>query len=263
MIVQSWPYALKMTSCVFHPANAIRTGGATLTNAGQFVASPSACWRATITCAVWDEDSALAFEMLQGGLLGYAGAVLVPRLSLFRPYSPDGYMYPMENELGPDGRSLWDHTGFASEEVPSVFLDKGARLRATELRLSHPGAPPLRPGHYIGIGDRLHKVVNAWVISREIVGAPINLAFWGDEPFLWLDGDDTTWGDPNPTGTAGENILGVEIWPPLRSWVGAGEPLKLGRPVCKMRAVSSDTAELNMGLGYFGESTLEFIEVPW
>ena len=261
-MIQSWPYALKMTSCVFHPVNGFRTGGATLTNAGQVVVSPSGGWRATVTVAVHDEDTALAFEQLQGGMLGYAGSVLVPRLSLFRPYAPDGRMYAMENELGPNGHALWDHTGFVDGEDPSVFVDRGAARRATELRLRHPGAPALRPGHFIGIRDRLHKIVNAWIINWERVGGPANLAFWGDEPFLWVDGSPTTWGDPEPTGVSGENILGVDIWPPLREPVLEGEPLILGRPVCKMRATSGETAELNMGLGYFGEPTLEFIEVP-
>lgn len=243
-MAEIWPFKLPFAATNFTLVNSRRSGGVSIGGIEQITMSPGARWQCTATLEVTSrgmrgQDRTLAFRSLYAAL-SMGSDILVPVVMPWRPYDEQGRMLAVTRESGPNGWSLHNHTGFGAEpesDANVFWIDAPAGLRATRLRLRHPGVAPLRPGHFIGIGDRLHIISQAWVINYERPGAPNNLAFWGDELFLWLDGSETTWGAPMATGVAGANILGVDIWPPLRAPVSQGEPLILGRPVCKMRMV--------------------------
>lgn len=242
-MAETWPFKLPFAATNFALVNTRRSGGVSVGGSEQITMSPGARWQATATLQVTTRgprgaDRTLAFRALYAAL-SMGADIEVPVIMPHRPVDAFGRMAPVTIQSGIDGLSLYDHSGLAADVDQTFFMDAPGALRDTRLRLRHPGVEPLRPGHFIGIKDRLHIVARAWVLNWERVGAPSNMAFWGDEPFLWLDGDTTVWGESESGGVAGQNILRVDIWPPLREQVGIGEPLILGRPVCKMRMSGS------------------------
>lgn len=264
MSVESWLYKLTPRT-VFHPVNTRTDGGRSLGGNTLVVGNGGGFWRATVTVPVRGEDQLLAYRAMQSTVLGMASDLLVPCHTRFwRPHDENGVPMPFQTVSGIEGRSLFDHSGFDEPEEPRVFVMEPAPLRSTRMTLIHPGFPPLRAGHYFGIGERLYLIGRAWIIDYERPGTGYQPLDWEPgTPADWLpdDGVDLAWEDGGGTGTVGRNVEVIEFWPPLREAADINTPLILGRPVCKMRPASDDTGVLDMGLGYFGEATLEFEEV--
>lgn len=258
-MTEALPYLLSPSRSVFRPRGTSKSGGRTLSGDEFVVVSDAGFWTASLQLPVHGEDRTLAYRSLIAALNGRAGTVLVPCLDRFRPRDYNGRMPSAEAATGIDGLSLLDHGGIGFVEEPTMWVSAAASRRASRLLIRHPHVDSIRPGHYFGLGERLHVVSRQWAISSEY---PVDTGalFYGAEAILY--GLETiTYGDPEAAVTfSGENVSAIDIWPPLREAVAAETPLILGRPVCKMRLASDDEGALEMEDWIVGRPAIEFEE---
>lgn len=253
-----YPWQTAPSGAVFSKAMTSRSGGRSVTGSQQVVASSNGFWRAQIEAPVYEEGRTLAWRAFYASVDGMATPFLVPAFNKYRPRDSYGRMLNIATAAGLGTGALWDHSGFGQTEPELITVTAGAPMNATRLTLNHPNVEGLRPGHYFGIRDRLYIVSRAWSLDYErIVTSGGELALGGE--ILTLGGEALTLGFTSSVLT-GENVQVVEFWPWLREPVIPGEPLLLGRPVCKMRFASDDTGVLDQGLGLSGTVQLDLEE---
>lgn len=246
-MIASFPYLLVPERITFAKSMASRSGGRSITGSQQVVSSGGGgFWRASMTLPVFGETRSLAYRALYAALDGMAGEILVPCMTKWRPRDLNGAELHWASAggelLGGSGFSFSDNTGLGQTEDALIRTVAAADIRSTQLLLSHPDTPMLRPGHYFGIGDRLYLVSQSWMIVSD-----------GDEVIVY--------GEPETYTVIGENTSFVRFWPPLRSEVPAGTPLVLGRPVCRMRLASDDIDPLDLEYGVISRPTMDFEEI--
>lgn len=264
-----WPVQLPLEA-TFEKVSGARTGGDTLTGMpGQTVTSGGGFWKATITTELTvrgasgrlngdryvrsGEDRALAWRSLVAAV-DEGGAVLVPLSDRWRPRDMDGRMVPRDPTA-----PMWlsELAGFDAPEPAAMTVSASAPIRATKITVSHPGMPPLRPGHFFGIGDRLYLISAAWQIDLRRVSETGGEMLFGAEQMEYGT-DEMLYGTDGAT-VLGEDLQAVMFWPPLREPAPAGTPLVLGRPVCRMRPVAMPPIAM---VGRMTQPTMEFVEAP-
>ncbi|MBP7619358.1 MAG: hypothetical protein KA745_00200 [Gemmatimonadales bacterium] len=250
------PWSLWPSRAVFTPASTSRTGGRSLSNSEQIVRSGSGFWRASLTIPVRREGQTLAYRAWMAMAEGMAGDVRVPCISMHRPRDMNGRMPPASAATG---LVIADHAGFAHDEVVTHTAAEAAPAGAAHLRVRHTGTPGIRPGHYFGIGDRLHLVSAAWELDRRRPWWRGGELMFGSEP-VTFGAEPLIYGEQEFV-VSGDDVQMLQFWPRLREPVTARTPLILGRPYCKMRLASDDAVTLDQGVGIFGEANLEFVEV--
>lgn len=222
----SWPAAVFPAKALFHPENQSRSGGLSLTGSEQLTASNAGRWRAALTMPVLNDESILAWRAFVSMMEGRAGTALVPKWDNYGVRDMNGREFNevQTAEYG-DGGLNFDLSGFGqSDDVVHAQLAVPAAARATRLSIIiNDGAGP-RPGQYIGIGDRLYIVQQAWEL---VEGGPLQ----------------------------------VQVWPQIRAPAFMGERVILDRPVCLMRFASDQTGELELDMGRWGAPGLEMVEV--
>lgn len=251
---QAVPHAVS-----FRKSSASRSGGATMSGLQRVVRSDAGFWNATLEVAVHGEHRTLAWRAFYAAMDGMAGEVLVPAITNYRPVDANGRRVGDAGAvtIGLQG-VLADNTGLGQTETPIMWASAAAAAGATRISVSHPGVVGLRPGHYFGIGERLYLIARAWQTSIETVeDASPAFTFDGD-PYTF-DSELYTFGD-SATVITGENVQTLDIWPRLREAVSEGDPLILGRPVCRMRLASDDTAAITETLEEPFVATLDLVE---
>lgn len=261
-----WPAQLPF-EVSFERVDGSRTGGENLLGMpGQSVDSAGGFWKATLVTEITTrgasgrmsggtyrrsgEDRTLAFRAFTAGI-SRATSVLVPLSDRWRPRDMNGRMQSRATAA-----PLWlsELAGFEHEEVSGITVLEAAPLRAMQLHLLHPNMPPIRPGHFFGIGDRLHLVSAAWSLDYERLTLNGGALTYGGEVITY-DAEPITYGAE--AAFEGQNLQGVRFWPPLREPVLAGAPIIIGRPVCKMRPVSMPSIDM---ANRMSRPTIEFVE---
>lgn len=254
-----FPYALAPSGAVFMKATASRSGGRSLTGSEQVISTAGGgFWKASLSVPVHGEIGVLSYRALYASVDGSAGEILVPCFNRWRPRDMNGSEMHWASAAG---TGFADNTGWGQTETVLMRTSAPAALRATSLAISHPHVPMLRPGHYFGIGERLHLVARSWMTAVEVPATTPGgeLTYGADGLFYGPDG--ISYGEPGTTVITGENASVVHFWPPLREAVAADTPLILGRPVCRMRWTNQESAGLDLEMGVIGRPSLEFDEV--
>lgn len=250
------PWNLSQSKAVWHPVNVSRSGGASLNGSEQIIQSNSGHWGCSLEIPVYHEEKILAYRAFIAGMEGRGTEILVPCMSKFRPVDFNGRMFPMENAAP---LVLSELAGFGQTETAVMWTAEPAAMGSRQLFIRHPQQPPLRPGHYFGIGDRLHLISAAWSVDQERVSAGGSELTFGSDA-LTYGAEALLYGDQMAT-VSGENLQGIRFWPALREATPAGAPLILGRPVCKMRLAADDSGMLDLEHDLYGTASLEFREV--
>lgn len=224
----TWPPILIPSRVSWRMENASRSGGASITGAEQVIASDAGRWRSSFTFPVVREEWIVSLRGFIAALDGRAGEVEVPVFDYYTAKDINGRrLSPREgaalNDRG-DGPLFFDNSAFGQLSETLVTVAANAALRATRITVTAeaPWMVP-RPGQYFGIGTRLYMAVRVYRATEE---SP------------WT----------------------VDFRPPLRAAVTAGEKVITDRPVCTMRLASDDGGALDLDLGRFGSTTLEFVE---
>ena len=251
----SLPWNLSPSRSIFSPVNTSRSGGASMSGSERVVQSNAGHWACTLEIPVYHEEKILAYRAFMAGVEGRGVDVLVPCMTKYRPRDMNGRMQSMEAAAP---LILSELAGFAHTEPETMWTAQAAALGDQVLFIRHPNMPPLRPGHYFGIGDRLHLISAAWSIDYERLTLNGGALTYGGEVITY-DAEPITYGAE--AAFEGENLQGIRFWPRLREAVGVGAPLILGRPVCKMRLAADDSGSLDLNLDLYGQASLEFREV--
>ncbi|MDZ7906340.1 MAG: hypothetical protein U5N55_11620 [Cypionkella sp.] len=186
------------------------------------VASNSAHWAAEVTYAISGEG-ALTWQGFLANMQGAIGETLVPAWSRAVPL--DGQFRPVVRfdpvYIG-QYTPLADNTGVGFSPYTHAVLTSAAALRDTILNVTYVDAAPLRPGHRIGIQDRLHDV-------------------------LWVT---------NLTSTTAR----IRVNPPMRQAYDAGERVILDTPVCRMKFASPNEGIIPYRNVNYERVTVRFME---
>lgn len=219
-------------AAMFHPENTSRSGGGSISGAEQIVVSPTARWRARLSGPVVTENAVLSWRAFIGGMNGRAGTVLVPKFEHYGPRDANGKRLDEQHSVlyGDDGlfneNGLnFDLTGWGQDDsTVYATLAANAALNATEIVVDYAeGIDGIRPGQYLGIGQRLYLAHSVW---QEDVGDPTHIRF-------------TPW---------------------LRAAASAGDTVIIDKPVCLMRFASDATGELELDFGRWGNGALDLVE---
>lgn len=220
----AWPAALLPRLVDFMPENPSRSGGVSLTGSEQITVSNAGRWRARVTAAVRGESSNLALRAFIAQMEGRAGTVLVPKWELFRPSNVNGRQFSQVPTAGYSCDEFnFDLSAFGQSDTAYALNVASAAAGATRLDLDVRSGDGPRPGHYIGIGQRLYRVRQAWQI----------------EP---------------------SNLITLEFWPRLRVAVPANARVLLDRPSCLMRFADDNTGDSQLNRAGSGMVTFDFIE---
>lgn len=178
-------------------------------------------WTATATFALRGEAATLQWQAFLAQMQGRIGTTLVPCRARWRPRDRDGLGLPFCDTAGLADAQTMEHWGFANTEVTRVAVASPAALRATQMDLTYHDTTGLRPGQYFSVGERLHRVQQAWQVA---------------------------------------NVHRIMFEPPLRAPVGAGARVEIERPVCKMRMVSETEGIFDQSLDVFPQVQVQFAE---
>jgi hypothetical protein len=220
------PPMLVPSTVSFHIDSASRSGGQSITGNEQIVDSLASRWRATASFVIKGEAKTLAWRALVAGLRGRTGEILMGPHDFYRPVDANGRKLSVvaASSLGDCNSFLEDLSGFGQDQPTLATVAALGVLRATQITIDTGNIPLPRPGHYVGIGERLHLITAIW------------------------------------EATPGADVQ-ARIWPPLREQVAAGTPLILDRPVCKMRLASDDSGQLTLERNFPATASLDFVEV--
>lgn len=221
-----WPVLLRPRVVTFSKAFTARSGGQSLSGTELVVASNAGRWQAELTIPVnarQRQDQVLALRALSAQLQGRVGEVLVPVYDVCRPRDVNGRIVGGHGAVSLDGETLWDLVGLGQTEPVYAEASALAPLGATQISINVLSGEGLRPGHYFGVGERLHVASHAY----------------RDEP-----------DDPQI----------VRFWPPLREAVSIGTQILFGTMVCRMRQMEDSSADAALDFLRFGEVTLRFEE---
>jgi hypothetical protein len=193
----TFPYNAKFQSVRFQLVGRSAAGGVGLSGATTRVASSAAHWIAEAKFLIDGHEGFLAWEGFISAMQGVLGETNVPAWSRILPFDQNGRALSRTGAVGVGGTSLADNTGLAQSPLTHATLKNAAALRDTIIQVEYLNTTGIRPGHKIGIGDRVYDVVYSY----------------GD--------------------TGGETTL--QIMPPLRAACSVGARIVLDIPVCRMR----------------------------
>lgn len=185
------------------------------------VASMAARWEASVGFRVYSEAQYLKMRAFLAQMEGMIGTTDVPALATFRPADRDGLEVGMFDVAGLSDAQTMEHFGFQNAPLEACLIAEPALNRATEIAVAYTNSTGLRPGHRFSIAGSLYEA-----------------------QLTWDDG--------------ARHI--VKFQPPLRAAVGAGDPVEINYPRCKMRLATSDEREPEDAHSRIKTFTLNFIE---
>lgn len=239
-----FPFQAIPHTVAFRKSSASRSAGPTISGNQRVVRSDAGFWLADMEINVRGEHRTLAWRAFYAAMDGMAGECLVPVFTSYRPVDGNGrrLAFAGASTLNDGDVFAADNTGLGQTETPIMWVDAVAAAGSTRITIRHPNVPPLRPGHWFGIGERAYLISHAWSTSLAIPEVAGGAMEFGGEPYTF-GGDPYTFGEAE-TVLVGENIQVLEFWPRLREAVAADDPLILGRVVCRMRFATDDTGVL-------------------
>lgn len=193
-----------------------------ITGAQTVVATMRGRWKATATFFLHNEAAYLQWETFVGQMQGQLGTTLVPAWAPHLPKDRNGNDLSFDDIANLQDAQTWEHFGFENTPLNRITLAAAASLRATQLSLNLFDTTGIRPGHKIGIGERMHRVLSHW------------------EP------------------SAGAHRILID--PPMRTAAGAGTRLEIERPVCLMRFASEAEGTIDHTPNAAKTATVNFVE---
>lgn len=224
---REWPAGIFPRSGMFHPDSTSRSAGQSIAGSEQVTVGQTR-WRASFSGPVVTEESVLAWRAFVADMGGRAGTVLVPRWEAYGPVDVNGRRLSYVpaatyDNVGPTGGLNFDLSGFGQDEPTHATLAASASINATRISVNLNDVEGPRPGQYFGIGERLYLATRVWQVEED---------------------------DPTQ----------IEFTPWLRAAANSGVRVILDRPVCLMRFAQDQTGELELDMGLWGSSGLEFVE---
>ncbi|WP_313349387.1 hypothetical protein [Paracoccus sp. (in: a-proteobacteria)] len=129
-------------------------------------------WRIDMRLGGYDMQSQLALSAFVTAMMAADAECVVPVFVKWRPLGANGRML----RRGGAGQP-WtsDHIGFTPDPFDGYTLRASAAYRASYIDVNTPALSRLWPGHYITLGDRLHKVVNVTPLDENPRRARLSL----------------------------------------------------------------------------------------
>lgn len=231
MTTYRWPTELGARAVAFNQRGQVVAGPPTLTGQSQVGSVDAGHWVATVALATLADSAAvLAFRALRARLEGGAHSVLVPvfdggtTLNGQIPYPAAGgsAANAFASQRYSDNTLHTDGHGFYR---PSILVAAGAAASAgaTSITITVTTAGTLIAGMLFSIRRRLY-------VLRERTA---------------LSGASQTWA----------------IWPRLREDVASGERINFERAVCKMRLMSEEEMDVELGRLWMAQPSIGFREV--
>lgn len=219
----TWPSSLlPATDVELSLQGRTTTGGMSVSGISQLVKTDhGGLWRFVFSgIYLRTKDQVRAWRALEGQLDGGATKLVVPICDLRHAPRPDGAL-PGDAVPHSDDTYFSDDTGYVSGIMSAVTVGAAA-LGASSLGIDVLVGSDLMGGEHFTIDHPTEGPRMYRVISV---------------------GDDT-----------------ISIRPTLREAVADGEVIDFDRPRCTMRLAGSDTMNLNLQLGRFGQVGVAFVE---
>lgn len=141
---------------------------------GETFAKPAlnGFWRHNMQVVATDMQSHLALDAFLTAMEAPGAECVVP---IFARYLPLGNNGRMLTRGGPTAPWTADHVGFTSDPFDGFTLRAAAAYRDSFIDVNMPALSRLWPGHYISLGDRLHKVVNVTPLNENARQARVSV----------------------------------------------------------------------------------------
>lgn len=141
---------------------------------GETFAQPTlnGFWRLNMQVGAHNMQSHLALDAFLTAMEAPGAECVVPVFVKYRPLGNNGRMLARG---GPAAPWTADHVGFTSEPFNGFTLRAAAEYRDSFIDVNMPALSRLWPGHYISLGDRLHKVVNVTPLAENARHARVSV----------------------------------------------------------------------------------------
>lgn len=207
MMQATFPHLAGWRSIRFWPEGMALDPQKSISGVDTIVPTMRGHWRASGSLVIHGEARVLQWQSFLAQMQGVLGTTLVPCFSWFRPKDRDGHVVAFNRIAGIAGAQTWEHFGFEGTPVSRIVVASVAPLRATEMDIEIRNSTGIRPGQYFSVGERLHQVLSHW----------------------------------KPDATSHR----IMFHPPLRAQVTPGTPIKVDRPVCRMRFTSETEGQFD------------------
>jgi hypothetical protein len=223
MIFATFPHQALFQSVQFQLVGRSASGGVGLSGATTRVASNSAHWKAEAKFVIYGEERFLAWKGFVAQMQGTLGETLVPAWQKYLPRDGQGRRLTLTDAVSVPPLGFGDNSGLAQTETVHADLEGAAALRDGKVRVRMASAFSLRPGHKIGIGERLHEIT---AISD-----------------------------------LGDGTSNVWVSPLLRQAYPNNERVILDRPLCRMRFETENEGDIPDSIDVATTVTVNFREV--
>jgi len=217
-----FPYSVGWQGVTFQVAGNSTSGGFGLSGASINTASNSGHWRATASFVVRTEDQYLGWQGFLAEMRGTVGTTLVPCKSKYLPFDAVGRRLNGSRAVDFGSTSVWDTTGLAQSDLTHAELEADAALRDGYISVRYIDTQGLRPGHFLTIGENLHRVISASETAADVAQ--------------------------------------VQIEPLLRAPFLAGERVVIDKPHCRMRFASTSEGVIDQTLTRINVVSARFVE---
>lgn len=219
----TFPHNLGWQGGAFQLVGQSATAGFGLSGASTVASSNSAHWRCEFNFLVRGESEFHSWQAFIGGMRGALGTTNVPCKSRYLPFDGQRRRLNGVDAVGIGGTSFSDWTGFSQGDVTHAELASAGSLRDGSISVKYVDLWDLRAGHFISIGDGLHRVVG--------------------------------------THKTASDVAQVQIEPLLRDDYPIGERVVVDRPHCKMRFVDGNQGVLEQLSTPMQSISVSFVEV--
>ena len=217
-----FPYTAHWTETKFSFVGNSSSAGFGLSGSAINVSSNSGHWVAEASFVLHTEDQYLSWQGFIAEMRGVIGTTLVPCKPRYLPFDAQSRRMSGVDAVNFGDTSLSDTTGLGQSDLTHAELAEDAALRDGVLSVRYIDTLGLRPGHFISLGENLHRVVTAHQ----------------------TDGD----------------VYAIQIEPLLRQAFPANERVVLDRPHCRMRLSDVSQGEIGNSISVVDRPALKFIE---
>lgn len=227
MTTYDWPSTVTPQTVSFNARGVSIGGQRTITGRQQIVAVDAGYWIASLTdFQLINKTHILAYRALYSLLEGPVHRALVPVYDTWQsPWPVINGQDLIDYTVPFDDDATFDDGSTFDQSVIDAVLESSAALRATQVTITftdYDFVSALQGGEYFSIGERLYRVKSLADTSTDSVT--------------------------------------VNIWPPLRAAVVAGDTVNFDNPVCKMKLVTEQEGDLDLQFGRRGFPTMKFVE---
>lgn len=217
-----FPHLLGWRETSFQIAGNSAAAGFGLSGASINVSSNSGHWTASTSFVMHTEDQYFGWQGFIAEMRGVIGTTLVPCKSRYLPFDAQARRMNGVDAVRWGATFAFDTTGLGQGAITHAQLESDAVLRDGIISVRYIDTIGLRPGHFLTLGENLHRVVSAHEIAPD--------------------------------------VYSIQIEPLLRQDFIAGERVVIDRPHCRMRFADPSQGGIDQTFSRVNTVSVNFVE---